>query len=337
MLLNYLDVSKYLVMLTIILMVSVTYLLLTTESPSLLDEAEKNCKKEPVKKTETTTKKVEEEKRNKTPKKEEEKNMVEIKGFHQNEINKSGKFILSEKTEKIEHLSQKLVEAKNANISKNEELSIMFIESLSSLNSWKNNKIETQLSKEVNWNIEKRESINEEEESLVYQYVFPKSKIKDNISTAPLSGLHVPPNLSSSQSSVISNADTEDGEEEKEKAIFAAYKLGICRTFDYSVNYKLKSNIVKEVNGNYYKIYSQGEPDLIKEKCNKETIPEKFDDIVNKYKKEGCVLIGLSGKKMKMNYIQSQRIDRTKCESNMVFLGFAVYKENNDGYKYAYS
>ena len=56
-----------------------------------------------------------------------------------------------------------------------------------------------------------------------------------------------------------------------------------------------------------------------------------------KYKNEGYEVIALAGKKMKMNYIQSQRIERDKCESNMIFLGFVIYKEIYDGYKSAYS
>jgi hypothetical protein len=259
-------------------------------------------------------------------------NKVEIKGFYKNEINENrNKFILSDKSENIDIITNKLIENKNNINNKNEELSIMFIESLSSLNSWKNNEIENQLFKEINWNLEKRQNENDEEESLVYQYVFPQSKPKNNTSCVTI------PILSSSQSSINTNYDYEDEEEQKEKELLSAYKLGICRTFDYSEENKLKSNIVKAINEKYYKVYSQGEPDLIKEKCRKETIPENYNEMVDKYKKEGYNIIGISGKKMKMNYIQSQRVERSKCESNMIFLGFAVYKVSYEGYKYAYS
>ena len=108
-------------------------------------------------------------------------------------------------------------------------------------------------------------------------------------------------------------------------------------TFRYCYKGTIKNLNGDEVNGNYYKIYSQGNPHLIKEKCRKETIPVNFNEMIDKYKKNGYNVIGISGKKMKMNYIQSQRVERSKCESNMIFLGFAVYKMNYDGYKYAYS
>ena len=190
----------------------------------------------------------------------------------------------------------------------------MFIESLSSLNSWKNNEVEEVIFKEVNWNLEKHEEENEDE-SLVYQYIFPQAGF--------------------SQFSTNSNNGPEDGEEKEEK-LLSTYKLGICRTFEENEN-NLKSNIVKEVHGSLFKIYSEGNPELIKNKCKKETIPGNFNEILGKYKEKGFEVIGLAGKKMKMNYIQSQKIERSKCESNMIFLGFAIYKINYEGYKSSYS
>ena len=246
-----------------------------------------------------------------------ENKAVKIKGFHQNEIiEDKKKFNLGAKIQNVENLSQKLTNSKNNIIEKNEELSIMFVESLSSLNSWKNNEIENEIFKEVNWNLEKSQNENKEE-SLVYQYIFPQVK-------------------SSSQKSKLLNIEQGNKEDEKEEELLSKYKLGICRIFEENEN-NLKTNIVKEVNGNLYKIYSEGNPNLIKEKCRKETIPGNFNEILGKYKEKGYNVIGLAGKKMKMNYIQSQRIDRTKCECNMIFLGFAIWGVDYDGYKSAYS
>jgi len=330
MLLNYLDFFKIIIVLTVILIIFVTFLLLSSDLSILNDESLKNNKKANVYSLEKKEKENEIIKHFDEIQKEQNEPKIEIKGFLKNEVNDT-KFILSDKTENISHYSKILIDNKNNTINKNDELSIMYIESLSSLNSWKNNELENKLFKEINWNLEKGQNENNDEESLVYQYVFPLSKIKDNRSSI------TSPNLSSSQSSVNSNSDTEDGEEEKEKALLSAYKLGICRTFECTEENKLKSNIVKEVNGCYYKVYSQGVPDLIKEKCRKETIPENYNEMVDLYKKGGYNIIGICGKKMKMNYIQSQRVERSKCESNMIFLGFVVYKVNTNDYKNAYS
>ena len=327
MLLNYLDVSKFLVMFTIILIILVSYFVLSSDLSIFSDESNKIKEKVSSPPSSEIKEKVNELKETKEQQK--EKKSIEIRGFQQNEVNSiNHKFILTNETEKVEHLSQKIIHPHQDLADKNDELSLMLIESISSLNSWKNNEIQNEIFKEINWNLEKRHNTGSDE-SLVSQYVFPQIKQINNISPVI--------NLSSSQSSINSNSETEDGEEEKERALLSSYKLGICRTFDYSEENKIKSNIVKEVNGNLYKIYSEGNPDLIKEKCRKDTIPENFDEMMVKYKREGYEVIAFSGKKMKMNYIQSQRVERFKCESNMIFLGFAIYKIKYDRYKSAYS
>ena len=328
MLLNYLDFLDIIFILAVILIIFVTFLLLLLHWSILnVKPTEDNKIIKPSKKM---TKENNTNKQFHEIKVMEKINKIEIKGFYKNETkDNENKFILSEKTENINSISDKLIKNKNNVRDKNEGLSIMFIESLSSLNSWKNNEIENQIFKETNWNLEKRENENDKEESLVYQYVFPQPKIEDNASY-----ITIP--ISSSHSSVDKNFDYEDEEEQKEK-LLSSYKLGICRIFDFYEENKLKSNIVKEINDKYYKVYSQGDPDLIKQKCRKETIPENYNEIVEKFKKEGYNIIGFSGKKMKINYVQSQRIERSKCESNMIFIGFVVYKIIYDDFKNAYS
>ena len=38
----------------------------------------------------------------------------------------------------------------------------------------------------------------------------------------------------------------------------------------------------KEMNDKFYKIYSEGDPELIKSMCKKETIPENYDEIISR-------------------------------------------------------
>ena len=309
------EVPIFLVIFFIMLMVLIISIVLYSYDSFLFEEIMlKNSKIISVPSPDISIK-VKDNKQNTKSKK--DNKAIKIKGFHQNEINEDQKkFNLGEKIQNVDHLSQNLLISKNNIIEKKEEISIMYIESLSSLNSWKNNEIENEIFKNINWNLEK--DVNEnKEESLVYQYIFPSLK-------------------SSSQQSKFLNIEQDKKEDEKEEELISKYKLGICRIFEESEN-NLKTNIVKKVNGNLYKIYSEGNPDLIKEKCRKETIPGNFYEILGKYKEKGFNVIGLAGKKMKMNYIQSQRIDRSKCECNMIFLGIAVYKVDYDGYKSAYS
>ena len=168
--------------------------------------------------------------------------------------------------------------------------------------------------KKTEWNLEKRET---DDEGLIYQYVYPN--IKDNSNFINNSN-----NLGSSQESINSLTETEDGEEEKERQILSSYRLGICKIFEKERN--IKSNIVKEMNDKFYKIYSEGNPELIKNICKKETLPSNYDEIVLKNINEGNEIMGICGKKIKMNYLQCQKMERNKCESNMIFLGFVYYR-----------
>lgn len=299
MLLNYLDFIKIIIFI-VILLIFVSFLLISFNS-SILSHLpifyhEKSIYIPFFIKTKDFKKKKDSNESNMIK----NKVKIEVKGFFLNEIKQNSNiFSLSDQTENISHFSEKIINIKNNLNTKNDELSKMFIESISSLNSWKTNEIENELFKIINWNVEKRES---EEEALVSQYVFPKTTLNSNIFKI----------------------------EENDENEFSSYKLGICRTFEKLEENLIKSNIVKEVNEKIFKIYSEGNPNLIKEKCRKETIPENFNEIIKKNKENGYDIIGLSGKKIKMNYLQSQKLERAKCESNMTFLGIVIYKIIND-------
>ena len=316
MFLNYFDLSNILVILTAILITIVTYLLLSSDISIFSEESSVTDKK--IKSENSSENLKKEEKVNNVKESEPKEKKVEMKGFQRNEIKEDNKvFELGNKMDNVEHLSQKINNINN----KNDEMGLMFIEGLSSLNSWKNEEVGKEIMEKIRWNLEKREN---EEDGVIYQYVYPQNK-DNNITNINITNN----NLASSQESVNSLTETEDGEEEKERQILSSYKLGICKIFEKEKN--VKSNIVKEINDKFYKIYSEGDPELIKSMCKKETIPENYDEIISRNNKEGNEIMSLCGKKVKMNYLQCQRIERNKCESNMIFLGFVYYRKAHFG------
>ena len=321
LLLSYLFSSNIIIILTAILIIIVTYLLLSSDISIFSEESSTFIKKKIDENSSENLKKDEDV--NKCKKNEEKDQKIEMKGFQQNEIREEdSKFQLGNKIDNIEHLSQKINNINN----KNDALSTMFIEGLSSLNSWKNESLENEILKKTEWNLEKREN---EEDGVVFQYVYPHNKI-NNISNYQNSSK----NLSSSQDSINSLTETEDGEEERERQILSSYRLGICKIFEKDKN--IKSNIVKEMNDKFYRVYSQGDPESIKNICKSDTLPDDYEKIILKNREEGNEVLGICGKKVKMSYLQCQRIERKKCESNMIFLGFVFYKstkvEQNPGY-----
>ena len=319
--LNYLISSNNLVILTSFIAILATYLLLSSDISIFSEESSIYIQKKIDENSTENLKKDEDV--NKSKEDEENSQKIEMKGFQQNEIKEgSNKFKLGKKTENIEHLSQKINNINN----KNDELSIMFIEGLSSLISWENESLGNEILKKIEWNLEKREN---EKDGVIFQYVYPHIKNTYN------NLINNNNNLSSSQESINSLTETEDGEEEKEKQILSSYKLGICKIFEKEEN--IKSNIVKEMNDKFYKIYSQGEPESIKKLCKSDTLPEDYEKIILKNKEEGNEVLCLCGKKVKMSYLQCQRIERNKCESNMIFLGFVFYRRIEKGHNPGYS
>ena len=321
--LDTLNTSKFLLFFLTSLISVTVYLILSTDYKSLTQETvpKKEEKKSPAPKEKKSTS---------VPEKSHIKPISEIEilknTFSENENNytlKNIDDIQNLSKESFNYYKEKLY-SNSPIINKDKELSFMLIESLSSLNCSKNNILENSIFNKINWCLEQEENKDGDEEYIISKYIYPNDK---NLIIGKMTS------LSSSLTSLNSLLETDSEEIEKEK--LSLYKLGIIRTFDQNEEFHLKSNLVKEVNGKLFKIYSQGNPELIKKICKKESLPSNYDDIVNEYEKKGLKLIGLSGKMMKMTYLQSQKIGRGNCESNMMFLGFII--TSFESYKSAYS
>ena len=112
--------------------------------------------------------------------------------------------------------------------------------------------------------------------------------------------------------------------DDEENILEKHYELGIIRNFYCDETKYKKTVIVKDINDSFYKIYCKGNPFIIKDLCKSETIPINFNETINQFIKKGKIVIALSGKKMKMNYLQSQIIERNICEKNLIFLGLVI-------------
>ena len=125
-------------------------------------------------------------------------------------------------------------------------------------------------------------------------------------------------------------------EQAEEILIKEHYELGIIRNFHSAPNENKKTTvIVRDVNEPYYKIYSKGPLEDIIQICKKETIPPELNQKIQEYQndKERFLVLGLSAKMIKMSYPQSQEVNRSFLETNMIFLGVIIIektKRNNE-------
>ena len=115
---------------------------------------------------------------------------------------------------------------------------------------------------------------------------------------------------------------------QKENTLFHNhYEIGIIKQF---INEEeiLKISITKQMNENFYKIYSQGTPEKIKKICKIESLPINYDEKINQYKREGKIILCLGYKALKTNYLGAQKLTKEKCIEKMNFLGCIVLNRN---------
>jgi cation-transporting ATPase 13A3/4/5 len=116
---------------------------------------------------------------------------------------------------------------------------------------------------------------------------------------------------------------SKDGVDE-DLIIKSHYEIGIVRRFEFTSKLMRMSVLVKNVNEPYFKVYTKGSPEKIKELCRPDTIPANFTNILAKYTMKGLRVLALSMKMVKMDYMNSQKVDREKVETNMIFLGLLI-------------
>lgn len=258
------------------------------------------------------------------------KSKIRIYGYHlllQNEnVETNQKYILSKLfQDDISDLSKKMYKYNKNKIlsknnkqiitNKNKELTSMLIECLASINcDWYSNSQNTfqkLLFNSTDWMLSDDLKNEEKEKLIVPSYI--RYKYEESLDNKILKN-------------ELSENDCENF------IISKHYEIGIVKSFKCDINKYIITKIIKNINHNYYKIFSQGNPLTIRSVCKTETIPKNFDKIVKKYTSSNKVVLALAVKMVKMNYLHAQKIKRNECENNMIFLGFIIL----DGIKYVY-
>ena len=102
------------------------------------------------------------------------------------------------------------------------------------------------------------------------------------------------------------------------------YELSIIRRFSFDYANQRLSVLVKNLNNNYFKIFSKGSPEKIKEICDIKTIPQDFNKVYKYYSSQGYRIIAMAYKNIKLKMRSILQIKREYIENNLIFIGFLI-------------
>ena len=102
------------------------------------------------------------------------------------------------------------------------------------------------------------------------------------------------------------------------------YQVALIRRFDFSSKLQRMSVIAKNMFDDTFRSYVKGSPEKIRELCLAETLPENFDEILQIYTECGYRVLALASRKLDINFLKAQKINRDEVESNLTFLGFLI-------------
>ena len=158
--------------------------------------------------------------------------------------------------------------------------------------------------------------------NLIDLKMFETSKWKFKKYNGGLIELYLRPPQENDLQSKIDN----DLNEKNEEHFKTHYEIGIIKYFEFSQKYQRMGVLVKNFNEKYYKYFVKGSPEIIKELCVVNSLPDNYDIILNYNIKEGNQIIALAYSYKNINIKNIDIIDREKLESDLRFLGFLIIK-----------
>ena len=158
-------------------------------------------------------------------------------------------------------------------------------------------------------NFEDNKNSGKAYDPLVQAYVRPKTEKSMNIPITSVEGLD-------EDDLIAFNIDI--------NKLKLYYELSIIRRFNFDYLKQRLTVLVKNLHDNYYKIFSKGSPEKIKEICDQNTIPSDFNEVYSYYSSKGFRIIGMAYKNVKLNMRQILLVQREHIENNLIFIGFAI-------------
>lgn len=103
-------------------------------------------------------------------------------------------------------------------------------------------------------------------------------------------------------------------------------ELKIIRSFPFDATLKRQSVLIKDVVEDSFEFYTKGAPEVIKEHCRVETVPEDFDDLLGYYARHGQRVVACAYRRVVEDVDELMVVGREQIEQGLHFLGFIVFE-----------
>ncbi|KAF8726522.1 hypothetical protein AX14_007766 [Amanita brunnescens Koide BX004] len=104
-------------------------------------------------------------------------------------------------------------------------------------------------------------------------------------------------------------------------------ELGVIRTFEFVASLRRMSVVVKRLKSNSMEIYVKGAPEVMVNICDRDSLPEDYDDLLSYYTRRGYRVIAMAGKSIDgLSWRRAQRMSREQAESGLRFLGLVIFE-----------
>ncbi|XP_059498532.1 polyamine-transporting ATPase 13A3-like [Stegostoma tigrinum] len=129
-----------------------------------------------------------------------------------------------------------------------------------------------------------------------------------------------PPRQTTSATPSCGDADMELQE------LMNCYEIGIISQFPFSSALQRMSVVTRTLGERRLTAYMKGAPETVASLCKKETVPENFAEVLEKYTRLGLRVIALAHRKLeaKLTWHKVQNVNRAVIEGNMEFLGLIM-------------
>uniref|UniRef100_A0A8D3E0M1 Polyamine-transporting ATPase 13A3 n=1 Tax=Scophthalmus maximus TaxID=52904 RepID=A0A8D3E0M1_SCOMX len=106
----------------------------------------------------------------------------------------------------------------------------------------------------------------------------------------------------------------------------SVYEIGIVRQFPFSSALQRMTVVARLLGEKRMDAYTKGAPEVVAGLCKKDTVPEKFAEVLEGYTKQGFRVIALAHRRLesKLTWHKVQNINRDHIETNMEFLGMII-------------